>query len=188
VDERQGHARGLLALRIDSVRYLTLDYNQLNRANGNGPRRVIAAAEWSEPPWRFSSFDSVDFAVELFTTCNRVFSVVWDPPGVHEGLGLREGPAIGTAIRPDINVAVWDVSHASRWETFVGEPVTDVALHYRPWEPEGFWCPRISISCGDCTVELCLGEGHHDDQALRRSGDNIAVVFSPVELPDWARD
>lgn len=186
VAERKEHARRLVGLRIASVRYVTLDYSRLDRSNGpKGPRLVTDPVEWAQPAWRFQSFDSVDFAVELSTDSDRVFSVAWDPIEAHEGIGLRESPALGTAIRPNFDAAVWDVTAKSRWNAVVGDEVTDVTLHYRAWESEGFWCPRISLTCAHAIVELFLGEGHRD-QVLHPAADNIAVVFAPVELPDWA--
>jgi hypothetical protein len=87
----------------------------------------------------------------------------------------------------DADVAVWDVSHAGRWHSYMGVEITDVILHYRRWPGEGYWCSRITVAFGERLVQLLLGDAD-PEQRLVPSSDNIAVVFSPDPLPDWALD
>ncbi len=86
-------------------------------------------------------------------------------------------------------MAVWDVSHAGRWDRFVGEQVSDVRLAYKPWAPDdGYWCSRITLTVLGSDIQMLLGEaGPGPDNELHRSADNIAVLFPPVQLPDWER-
>jgi hypothetical protein len=82
---------------------------------------------------------------------------------------------------------IWDVSRAGRWDQFIGQPVSDVRLAYKPWAADdGYWCSRITLGFRGADIELFLGEGNRDSQ-LHPSADNIAVLFPPAALPDWER-
>lgn len=187
-EERVRHARMLVGLRLAAVRYFDIDYfREEIAANQAGPREITDDAEWRDPIWSCPGFDSADYGIELEMLGGRVFSVTWDPPGMREGIGMREVPLRGTGVRVDADVAVGDVSQRSEWRRFIGAEVTDVGLHYLPWENghlSGFWCPRISLLFGIAHVQLLLGEGGPEGQ-LRPSADNVAVLFDPVELPAW---
>lgn len=186
MQERVNHARSLVGAQLQHVRYFTLDYARDRRAPAaKGPRLILDPREWSEPSWRFPDCDSVDFGVELETADGRVFSSTWDPPGVHEGLGLRAGHLIGSALNEKADAAIWDVTTRSGWAPLVGQSFTDVRLHYLPWAtPPGFWCRRISLKVGPSLVELLLGEGRVNN-SVGPSADNVAVLFDPPGLPDW---
>lgn len=56
--------------------------------------------------WQFDGFDAVDFGIELETETGSVFSLTWDPPGDHEGIGLRNVAMLGHGVRDDADVAV----------------------------------------------------------------------------------
>jgi hypothetical protein len=165
-----------------AVRYVNFDYTMPDRPEDlRGARTVTSEQEWREPAWRYEFGDSVDWGVGLGTACGRLFTVTWDAPGWHEGIWLREAPVM----TGDANVAIWDVSHAGRWDDFIGPQISDVLLHYRPFGPDdGYWCSRITIKVLGHGVELLLGEGQAD-QTLSPSADNIAVVFPPAQLPKW---
>jgi hypothetical protein len=183
VAERRDHARQLAGQRLSAVSYVLIDYSQPDRLDeSNGPRHVVDTLELASPMWRSPTFDWADHAVEFTTETGRVFTCSWDSPGDHEGIWLREGSARGAAFLTDASVAVWDVSHAGRWDTFIGAVVTNVALDYAPWADEGYWCSRITIAFGDRLVELLLGEADGDGR-LVPSADNIAVLFSPGLSP-----
>ena len=67
-DERRQHAERLRGLRLEAVRYLDLDYNQLDRTSRpRGPRQIVDESEWTEPSWRYPACDSVDYGIELST-------------------------------------------------------------------------------------------------------------------------
>jgi hypothetical protein len=185
-DERVEHARRLVGLRLQAVRYVDIDYFREDVAAGHAGPRPVTAAEWRAPVWRCAGFDSVDYGVELQMQGGRVFSMTWDPPGMREGIGLRELPLLGTGVRADADVAIWDVSERSGWAGLLGADVTDVRLHYTPWDDHdgGFWCPRITIRLGGAAVELLLGQAGPDGQ-LEPAADNVAVLFDPARLPDW---
>jgi hypothetical protein len=180
------HARRLVGRELKSVRYYDIDYRREDWAAGRtGPRIILNQAEWSQPTWAYADCDSLDFGIDLEVTDGSVFSVTWDPPGQQEGLGLRQERLLDQAFRPDIWAAVWDVSSRSRWTPLVGRAVTDVQLHYLPWQPpEGFWCPRITLRFGAARVELCLGQGE-SGREVSPSADNVAVLFDPDALPGW---
>jgi hypothetical protein len=134
VAERREHARRLVGSRLSFVSYVLIDYGQLDRPDGShGPRLVSDTAELALPAWRSETFDWADHAVEFTTGPGRVFTCSWDSPGCHEGIWIREVPALGSAYASNANVAVWDVSHAGRWNRFIGAEITDVILHYRRW-------------------------------------------------------
>lgn len=187
VAERRDHARGLVGSRLSAVSYVLLDYSQQDRSEGDGPRHIADAIELASPAWRCGTFDWADHAVEFATAARRVFTCSWDAPGCHEGIWLREVPARGAAYAVDANVAVWDVSRAGRWDSFIGADIADLTLHYAPWPDGGYWCRRITIAFGDRLVYLLLGDANAE-QRLVPSSDNIAVLFSPEPLPDWAFD
>jgi hypothetical protein len=179
-DERIEHAHQLIGLEVATIHYINLDYSRDDLAPEHlGPRQIIDAQEWQEPTWRFQDCDSVDFGVELHTSDRRVFSITWDPPGEHEGLGIREQPLLGSAIATIAGVAVWDVTKHSNWPSLTGRKVDDVTLNYEDWgEPgEGFWCPRISLRIGTTRVEFLMADGDTDGP-MSPSGDNVAVTFT----------
>ncbi len=186
LEERRQHARRLVGLRLTRVRYVDLDYHRHSvDPKHTGPRLIEARSEWQAPVWQHDACDCANHGVELETSAGRVFSATWDPPGSMEGIGLREEPLLGAAVRPSADVAVWDVTERSRWGAFVGKLVREVRLHYQPWEdPAGFMCPRITLDFGDGVVELLLGDVGKDG-VLSPSADNIAVLFSPPHLPPW---
>jgi len=186
VEERRARASEIVGLELVAVRYCDLDYAQPDRLGGHqGARDVTGQDEWLNPSWRFPFGDSVDHGVELEMTSGTRFTVSWDSPGWHEGIWMRQVPLIGSAVAPEGNVAIWDVSRAGRWDPFVGHGVSGVQLSYKPWAPnEGYWCSRISLTIQGSDIELLLGEGGTDNE-LHPSADNIAVLFPPVALPAW---
>jgi hypothetical protein len=187
-DERWAHARRLVGLRLSSVRYVLIDYGQLDRPAGSrGPRLVASAAERAAPTWRCETFDWADYGVEFTTSSDRVFTVSSDLPGWHEGIWLREVPVRGSAFPEDADVAIWDVTRAGHWDSYIGAAIGDVVMHYRPWGPDdGYWCSRITLLIAGSPVHLLLGE-RGNNQQLVPAADSIAVVFPPVPLPDWER-
>jgi hypothetical protein len=188
VDDARAHARRLADLKLAVVRYYDLDYLQPDRPDGVlGARLIADEDEWRQPTWRFPFGDSVDYGVELETACGRCFTVSWDSPGCHEGIWIRESPLVGAALAPEANVAVWDVSHAGRWDQFAGQLVSDVRLAYKPWaKGDGYWCSRITLTIVGCEIQMVLGDAGPDNR-LRTSADNIAVLFPTEQLPDWER-
>jgi hypothetical protein len=170
------------------VSYVLIAFGRLDQPTGSrGPRLVSDPQDLASPAWRYGTFDCADYAVEVTTEAGRVFTVSWDSPGYHTGVWLREVPARGSAYVADADVAVWDVSRAWRWDSFIGAEVTDVILHYRHWVDDGYECSWISVAFGDRSVELLLADTDAN-QLLVPSGDNIAVLFPPEPLPQWALD
>jgi hypothetical protein len=187
-EDRRRHASRLVGRQLRSVRYVDIDYQRERWADGvDGPRLIKDARDWRQPPWRRQeSCHCIDFGVEIETTDGRVFTVTWDPPGMQEGLGIREIAAVGYVCREDADVAVWDVTARSRWNRFLRRDITEVVLHYRPWTEEGgFWCPRITLRFGGADVELLLAEADYRTGELRPSANAVAVLFAPDQLPAW---
>jgi hypothetical protein len=187
VRQRRQHARHLAGLQLAAVRYCEIDYAMPDRAGGQeGPRQVVSAAEWQEPPFRYEFGDCTDYGVELETACGRVFTVSWDPPARHEGIWLRELPLIGEAVLAAANTAIWDVSRAGRWDRFTSHEISDVQMHYRPWAPDdGYWCTRVTITVRGSDIHFLGGQA--EAQTLAPSADDIAVLFPPAPLPQWQR-
>jgi hypothetical protein len=188
-NERREHANQMVGLDLAAIRYFTIDYSRWDLAREHlGPRLILDAREWQDPTWRYHDCDSVDYGIELQTSDRRVFSITWDPPGVHEGLGLREQRLLGTSLVADADMAVWDVTDHSNWASLTGRCVDDVALHYENWgKPgEGFWCPRISLQIGTRLIEFLMAEGE-TDRRMSPSADNVAVVFTTSNRPITSR-
>lgn len=192
VEERRAEARGLVGSSLGAVRYYDIDYFRDDLAPGHsGSREIFDDAEWEKPSWAAPDCDSVDFGVDLVTIAGDTFSVTWDPPGRHEGIGIQRTPLLGSALLPDGQFAVWNVGARSRWVSLLGKKVTDVDLHYLPWALDstkssgsGFWCTRVTVSFGDARVVLMLGEVK-EGGGVAPSADTVAVLFEPIVLPDW---
>lgn len=186
---RRREADELIGARIRAVRYFTLDYRRhelFPELLDDGPRSIDAEPERSEPIWLCAGFDAVDHGFEVTTDTGTVFSLTWDPPGAREGIGLRPTPMLGSGVRSDADVAIWDVGEDSpSWAPMVGRRVTGVDLHDVPWE-EGrgsLWCPRITIRFEGGLVEVVLGDS--EDDVLVPSADNVAVLHPGTPLPSW---
>lgn len=181
----------MVGRRIERVRYFDIDYRaEQYRHDEVGPRAIESEAEWVEPTWTHSACDSIDYAVELETSDGARFTVSWDAPGMMEGLGLRELPAIGNAFRDDAHVAVWDVSDTARWKAARDSEVTSVEMHYERWyeSGEGLWCSWISVELGGIVIEFVLGEGGRGTDRVAPSANNVAVIFDGQFLPSWLTD
>jgi hypothetical protein len=167
-DEHIRDARRLVGAELAAVRYFDL----------SGP---------AEPEASWPGFDVVDYGVELETRGRRLISVTWDTPGWTVGIGIREASMRGTGVSVDADVAVSDVSHLTRWSRLVGARISDVTPRYANWHDpadraSGFWCPRVSVAFGGHTVEFLLAEARPGG-VLGPSGDTVAVLFDPAELP-----
>jgi hypothetical protein len=175
VEERRSHAQLMVGGILKSVSYVTLDYERRPEHEFTGPRKVADPAEWADPLWACPQFDAVEYGIELVKTDMRVFSATWDPPGDIEGIGLRAVPLAGTAYKSGADVAIWDVSHQSRWRDKCSHEVTKVELNYEPWGTgSGFWCPSMQIHFKKSSVELMLGDSG-PDCVLAPSSTNIII-------------
>src|SRR5262245_19336538 len=86
-EEARSQANRLVGQRLRTVRYVDIDYWREPRAAGLvGPRVIADEAEWREPTWRYATFDSVDYAVEIETIEGTFFIVTWGAPAYDEGL------------------------------------------------------------------------------------------------------
>lgn len=187
-EERLLHAERLVGLSISAVRYFDIDYGRFEHGiKEGGPRIITDKAEWVSPRWRYESADSLAYGLELETDTGRVFSITWDPPGPREGIGIREESLVGNALRPDAEIAVWDVSERSRWQEHMGDAVSAVKMHYEPWDDGSgaWWCDRITILIGASVVEILLAEVAFETKKIAKSADDVVVLFNPTELPVW---
>lgn len=190
-DARRAEARELVGRRVERIRYIDIDaWAELYRGDEIGPRTIESEAEWADPTWSRPACHSVDHAVELETSDGALFTVSWDSPGMEEGLGLRELPALGKAVRVDADVAVWDVSDAPPSWAVRGADVSAVEMHYERWDEAGeaLWCSWITIDFGGHAVEFVLGESDRATEAVLPSADNVAVIFERRFLPGWLSD
>ena len=189
VEARRRDADELVGECVRAVRYYSLDYrrDELHpELIGDGPRVIDADVEWSEPTWLYDGFDAVDYGLEITTDSGAVFSLTWDPPGEQEGIGLQRIPMLGSGVRSDADVAIWDVGgRSASWVPMVGRRVTGVELHYVPWDEArgSFWCRRITFNGVDARVEVVMGDSQ--DGVLVPSADNVAVLHPGKSLPDW---
>ena len=188
VAERRGHVEGLVGNRIAIVRYVTIDYlrEELHpELIDSGVRLIEDNREWELPTWRCDGFDAVDFGVELETMDGEIWSLTWDPPGDHEGIGIRKGPLIGSVVVPDRLTAVWDATLTPLWSPMLRAPIAAVELHYVPWDPPspGFWCHRISFVTQDARLEVVMGDNEYG--RLVASANNVAILAPDTPLPHW---
>lgn len=188
VAERRGHVEGLVGHRIRTVRYYTLDYLRWElhpELTDTGARLILDESEWEHPTWQFDGFDAFDYGFEMLTDSGSAWSLTWDPPGDHEGIGLRNQPMFGRAVRPEADVAVWDVTRTATWAPLLQGSIEAVELHYEAWDVEGsgFWCPHISLRSQRSQLEVIMGDS--DRGALVPSADNVAVLWPSTPLPDW---
>ncbi|HEY8716994.1 hypothetical protein [Pengzhenrongella sp.] len=188
VAERREHVEGLVGNRIALVRYVTIDYLREEshpELIDSGVRLIDDARELERPTWRFDGFDALDFGIELETVDGVSWSLTWDPPGDHEGIGLRKGPMLGSVVSPDGLVAVWEATLTSLWSPMLRAPIETVELHYTPWDrpSPGFWCPRISFVTQDARLEVVMGDDEHG--RLVASADNVAILAPETPLPPW---
>lgn len=99
---------------------MTIDYQREQfhpELIDSGVRLIEDARELERPTWRYDGFDAVDFGVEPETLDGEIWSLTWDPPGNHEGIGIRKAPLIGSVVVPDGLTAVWE----ARLEVVMGD-------------------------------------------------------------------
>jgi hypothetical protein len=174
------HARRLVGGRITGVRYFEIDYWRIARADSDevqrGGRVVTSAEEWTEPSWRASDCDSVDFGAELTTENGAVFSAVWVMADDNEGLSFRQEPLRPKRLEADGAFALWDVERAGRWSPFIVSPVKDVRLCWtRPFSSSDLCCHAIELLFDSGLVVLTLGEQRSGEFSY--ASDNLAAVF-----------
>jgi hypothetical protein len=188
VEVRRAHAQNVVGAEIARIRYFTLDYFRWEVApEFHGPRTIEDQKEWDKPCWSYPGFDTLDFGLEIESTAGEIYSVTWDPPGNHEGIGISKALMVPSGLAQDAPAAIWDVTERSRWKAFVGRSIDSITMNYLPWSTQGeFWCTRITIEISDTKIQLLLADGKgEDDPAIYPSADNVAVIFPPTEVPDW---
>lgn len=189
VDARRRDAQQLVGQRLQGIRYFTLDYRRGElhpHLIDHGPRIVDVEAEWDDPTWLYDGFDAVDYGFEVTTESGATFSLTWDPPGDHEGIGLQPVPMLGSGVRRDADLAIWAVGDRSAsWSAMVGRLITGVDLHYVAWNEElgSMWCPHITFRGEQGCVEVVLAD--FEDGKLGPSADNVAVLHPDTSLPAW---
>ena len=190
VAARRREADGLVGERIRAIRYFTIDYRREElrpELLDRGPRTVDAVSEWSEPTWVYDGFDALDYGFEVITESGATFSLTWDPPGAREGIGLQTAPMLGSGVRSDADVAIWEIGvRTASWTRMFGCLITGVDLHYVPWDDArgSLWCPRITFRSEQGRVEVVMGDSQ--DGKLVPSADNVAVLHPDTRIPAWA--
>jgi hypothetical protein len=179
----------LVGERVRTIRYFTLDYRRHElhpELIDDGPRTIDDESEWNEPTWLYDGFDAVDYGFEVITESEARFSLTWDPPGEHEGIGLQPVPMLGSGVPSDADVAVWTLGdRAGTWTPMIGRLITAVDLHYVQWDQErgSMWCPHITLHSEQGRVEVVMGDSQ--DGTLVPSADNVAVLHTGASLPAW---
>jgi len=189
VEARQRDARDLIGAHVNRVRYVNIDYNDMDRAGSEPARRVTGADEWASPTWLFSACHSVDWGVELDVQDDEGMALTWQKPGWHEGLVLYRGVLVERAVSADAIRAEWDMTSWGDWPRALADPITDVDLRYEPWgdpQDDGFWCRLVTVTFGPVPVRFLLGEGRVDSDEVQPSADNVAILFPEHQLPAWA--
>ena len=160
-----------------------IDYDGMDDPERVPGPRAVDPSERAAGLWDFGAVHSVDYGVEIETAAGRYFTVTWDPTnGQQEGIGIREARSIGRVVRPDADIAVWDVSASSLWAPLVGHRVEAVVLDYLSWSDEGgWWCPVLTITSVGGGVVLGLGDAHPDGTPVP-SADNVLVVAYPTNI------
>lgn len=151
-----------------------------------GPRLIEADSEWDDPTWRYTGFDAMDYGLEVTTDSGTTFSLTWDPPGEYEGIGLQRQPMLGSAVRSDADVAIWDVTHrAVSWVPMIHRRITGIDLHYVPWDADSgsLWCPHITFHSEGGDVHVVMADS--DDWRMVPSANNVAVLHPGKPLPKW---
>lgn len=177
-DAFRAEASRLVGQRLARVRYVTLDFQLEAFPDASGPRCVESPAEWNDPDWSYAMGDCVEHAVELELASGEHFTVSWESPGEQEGIGLRQVEALGSAVRADARVAVWDVTERSRWSGLIGSSVRSVDLEFRPsGDSDALWCDQIDVLFGSRRVQFRLATPAADGCSWTRSSDDVAVIF-----------
>lgn len=182
--------RELEGRTIESVSYITLDYARFDEDGPPPPscRRVTHSRDYVDPVWRYDTFDSVDFYIELTTDENLVFTIGWDRPQRREGLWIHEGSTGAEPFASWQPVAIWDASQSSQWTSVVGAIVESVEPRYRPWDQEGgFWCDLVTLTASGREVVTFLGDAG-ENQTMEPSPINLLAVSNPSLLPSWLDD
>lgn len=174
----------MIGQRIVRVDYVDIDYRgwELGHRDQSSRRRIIDAAEWTEPTWDAGTFHHLDFGIEMITDRGESWAITWDSPASDgESLRLQRTPVSEAG-------AVWDVTEWEPWRSCISSPLSEVTLRYHPWadEAQSFWCSRISMFFSDNCVEVLLGD-RDQAAALTASADNVAVLLDPTSLPEWER-
>jgi hypothetical protein len=137
-------------------------------------RELVAVSyvelDYGEPGWDAGRFDSIDYGVELELDDGATWAVIWQQRGSNETLLAYPG-TIGAELRPDAEVATWDVS--DRWHRHFPGPIARVETAWTKHE----WGPAF----GGPRFETRLDDGHESDYCLislvlRGAGDGCAVL------------
>jgi hypothetical protein len=112
-------------------------------------------------------------------------SVTLDLPGKVEGLGIVEELLIPSALLPTATAAIWNVATTDRWAQRIGTTIEDVDLNYQHGTQSGGWSSNwITLTFATGEVDFVLAQAQQSG-AIEPSADDVTVVFSHQDLPDW---
>jgi hypothetical protein len=180
VAARQSAASALVGQTLASVRYIHIDYTRFDREDlqVEGAREITDEAEWEQPDWKYSTFHSIDYAIELTTKSGDEYFITYDLPGMTESMSFGAGQFRSTHLSSEANIAIWDVSSSGPWSRAVGKPVERVQLDYEPWsEHGGYWCTAVVLHVGGDQIRVVFGEGQMDG-TLGPAYENLAVLLT----------
>jgi hypothetical protein len=170
----------LVGRRIERVRYVEIGAVE-------GP---------SEPMWRASNFDSVDYGLELDLHDGTTWAFVWKMFDINMALLIYPGRLVPTEISSEANIAIWDVGDHWRvqgpddiatvttvWTRHAVGPGYLLATGEQVSEArEGAACLMTIILASRNRREAILTLGERQvDGTYRDQPDNVAVFFSSAE-------
>ena len=116
-------SQGLLLVghRIANVRYHEIAYSDKNGAPAAEPG-------WNKNP----AFDSLDYGVDFDFDDGSMCHVTWGAEFEHYGLSIQRTPQqyLGT-------IRAWTVTHESRWQPSIGQPIAAVDVYWSWVQYEG---------------------------------------------------
>jgi hypothetical protein len=175
----QALQKRLVSHRIERVRYVELS-------------ATADSESLSNPP---TTFDSLDYGLEIYLDDGATWSIIWKQQGHNEGLLVYEGTLVPSEIAADAGTVAVDVT--KRWETIGPLSISGVET---VWTRHGIG-PTINSGGGQVTdvseSDICLqtlvmvapngreavitlGQ-RRPDGGYTYVGDNLAVFFSRDE-------
>jgi len=120
-EEYESQVRLLIGHRIADVRYHEIEYLDKSGA-------PVADPAWNRNP----AFDSLDFGLDLDFDDGSMCHVTWGAEFVHYGLSFQRIPPqyVGT-------IRLWTVTHESRWQPSIGQPIAAVDVYWGWVQYEG---------------------------------------------------
>jgi hypothetical protein len=142
------------------------------------------------PLWDVGSFHSIDFGVEIDLEGQVTWSITWQQRGHNETL-LAYAGTIASAMKPDAELAVWDLTPLWRERFPEGFAGIDCAWTRHVFGPADTGDTHESDAClvslvlngrtGEQAVITLGGESQYQAGVYTYLADNVAVFLSVAE-------